>query len=77
MELKLGHFWKWIKYIFESSEVWCWRSIEEISWTDHVESKAESRRQRYSPHTVTRKKADWSGCILRRNCIKGKIDGTG
>jgi hypothetical protein len=47
--------------------------MEEISWTDRVTNEEEI-------HTVNRRKANWIGHILRRNClvkhfIEGKIGG--
>ena len=38
MVLKLGHFGKKIKYL-ESFEIWCWRRMERIIWTDHVKNE--------------------------------------
>jgi len=38
------------KYL-ESFEIWCWRRMEKISWTDHVRRKKyclESRSRRIS-----------------------------
>jgi hypothetical protein len=57
--------------------------MEKISWTDHVRSEEALHRvieERNIIHTVKRRKANWIGHILRRNCllkhiIKGKIEG--
>jgi hypothetical protein len=65
----------------ESSEMWCWRKMEKISWTDHVRNEEVLHRvkeQRNILHTVE-KKANWNGHILRGNCllehdIDGKIE---
>jgi hypothetical protein len=59
----------------ESFEMWCWRSMK-ISWTDHVTVK----EQRNLLHEISKRKANWIGHILRRNClpqriIEGKIKG--
>jgi len=40
--LRLGHFRKQ-KYL-ESFEVWCWRRMKEISWTDHVKNEEVLQR---------------------------------
>jgi hypothetical protein len=58
--------------------------MEEISWTDRVNNEAVLHRaneERNIRHTIRRRKANWIGHILRRNCllkhiIEGKIRGT-
>jgi len=70
------------KYV-ESFEMWCWRRMEKISWTDHVRSEEVLLRineQRNILHEIRKQKANWIGHILCRNCllkqvIKGKING--
>ena len=70
------------KYL-ESFEMWCWRRMEEISWTDHVRNEEVLLRvneQRNILHEIRKRKANWIGYILRRNCllklvIEGKIQG--
>ena len=67
----------------ESFEMWCWRRMENISWTDHVRNEEVLLRvkgQRNILHEISKLKADWIGHILRRNCllqgvIEGKIKG--
>ena len=64
----------------ESFEVWCWRRME-ISWTDHVRNEELLLRvneQRNILHEIRKRKANWIGLILLRNClleqvIEGKI----
>jgi hypothetical protein len=63
--------------------MWCWRRMEKISWTDRVRNGEVLNRvneERNIIHTVKRKKANWIGHVLRRNCllkqvIEGKIEG--
>jgi len=70
------------KYL-ESFEMWCWRRMEKISWTDHVRNEEVLLRvqeQRNILHEIRKRKANWIGHILRRNCllqrvIEGKIKG--
>ena len=105
------------KYL-ESFEMWCWRRMEKISWTDHVrnedvflryveikyhllhlvgilfphindDARSESlqiqvflrvNEHRNILHEIRKRKANWIGHILRRNCIlkqviEGKIKG--
>jgi len=70
------------KYL-ESFEMWCWRRMEKISWTDHVRNQEVLLRvneQRNILHEIRKWKANWIGHILRRNCLlkqfmEGKIKG--
>ena len=66
----------------ESFEMWCWRRMENISWTEHVRNELLLRvnEQRNILHEISKRKANWIGHILRRNCllkqvIEGKIKG--
>jgi hypothetical protein len=57
--------------------------MEKISWTDRVNNEALLHRikeERNILHTIKRRKANWIGHILRRNCLlkhttEGKIRG--
>jgi hypothetical protein len=63
------------KYM-ESFEMWCWRRMEKISWTDRVNNEAILHRvkeERNILHTIRRRKANWIGHILRRNCLLSHI----
>jgi hypothetical protein len=65
----------------ESFEMWCWRSMEKISWTDRVRNEEVLHRvkeQRNILHTVKSRKGNWIGHGSCRNCLlkhvtKGKI----
>jgi hypothetical protein len=67
----------------ETFEMWCWRRMEKISWTDHVRNEEvllRVKEQRNILHEIYKRKANWIGHILRRNCvlqrvIEGKIQG--
>ena len=73
----------------ESLEMWCWRRMEKISWTDHVRNEEvllRAKEQRNILHEISKRKANWIGHILYRNCllervieekIKGGIEVTG
>jgi hypothetical protein len=59
--------------------MWCWRRMEKISWADHVRNE-EVKEQRNILREISKRKANWIGHILRRNCllqrvIKGKLKG--
>ena len=64
-------------------EMWCWRRMVKISWTDHVRNEEVLLRikdQRNILHEISKRKANWIGHILRRYCllqrvIEGKIKG--
>jgi hypothetical protein len=57
--------------------------MEKIGWTDHVrneEAKLRVKEQRNILYEISKRKANWIGHILRRNCllqrvIEGKIKG--
>ena len=57
--------------------------MEKISWTDHVRNEEVLlgvNEQRNILHEIRKRKANWIGHILRRNCllkqvIEGKIKG--
>jgi hypothetical protein len=67
----------------ESFEMWFWRRMEKIRWTDQVRNKEvllRGKEQRNIVHEIRKWKANWFGHILRRNCllqkiIEGKIKG--
>ena len=64
-----------------SFEMWCWRKVEKISWTDHVRNEEvllSVKEQRDIQHEISKRKANWISHILRSNClleqvIEGKI----
>ncbi|PNF30548.1 hypothetical protein B7P43_G09945 [Cryptotermes secundus] len=65
----------------ESFEMWCWRRMEKISWTDYVRNEEVLFRvseQRNTLHEIRKRKANWIGHILRGNCLlKEVIEGRG
>jgi hypothetical protein len=68
----------------ESFEMWCWRKMQKIVWTDHVRNEVlhMAKETKNILHTINRRKANWIGHIFRRNCllkhiIEGKIGGMG
>jgi len=66
-----------------SFETWCSRRMEKISWTNHVRNEEvllRVKEQSNILHEIRKRKANWIGHILRRNCllqgvIEGKIQG--
>jgi len=63
----------------ESFEMWCWRRMEKISWTDHVRNEEvllRVKEQRNILHEIRKRNANWIRQILRRNCLlQGVIEG--
>jgi hypothetical protein len=57
--------------------------MEKISWTDHVRNEEvllRVKEQRNIRHEIRKRKANWIGHILRRDCLlqrvtEGKIQG--
>jgi hypothetical protein len=60
----------------ESFEMWCWRRMKKISWADHVKNEEvllRAKEQRNIPHEIRKRKANWIGHILRRNCLLQRV----
>jgi hypothetical protein len=65
----------------KSSEMWCWRRMGNISWTDRVRNEEVLHRikeERNILLTIKSRKATWIGHMLRKNCllqhmIEGKV----
>jgi hypothetical protein len=60
----------------ESFEMWCWRRMEKISWTDLVRNEEVLLRvneQRNILHGISKRKANWIGHILRRNSLLQRV----
>jgi hypothetical protein len=50
--------------------------MEMISWTNYVRNEEVFLRvneQRIILHEISKRKADWIGHILRRNCLLGQV----
>jgi len=67
----------------KSFEMWRWRRMKKISWTDYVRNEdvlLRVKEQRNILHEICKRKANWIGHILRRNSLlqrvtEGKIQG--
>jgi hypothetical protein len=63
----------------ENFEMWCWRRMEKIIWTDHVRNEEvllRVKEQRKILHEMGKRKGNWIGHILCRNCLlQGVIEG--
>jgi hypothetical protein len=56
----------------ETFEMWCWRRVEKISWTDRVRNEKVLHRvkeERNILHTIKRRNANWIGNIWRGNAF--------
>ena len=52
----------------ESFEIWCWRRMEKISWTDHVRNEEvllRVKEQRNVLRAISKRNANWICHILR------------
>ena len=50
--------------------------MEKISWTDHVRSEEvllKVKEQKNILHEIRKRKANWIGHILRRNCLLKQV----
>jgi len=59
----------------ESFEM-CWRRMEKISWTDHLRNEEVLfivKEQRNILHEISKRKANWIGHILHRNCLLQQV----
>jgi len=92
--ITVGYFFSWLIYQYRTGkrselpknfELWCWRRMVEITCSSHARKENVLHRvkeERNIIRTIRRKKANWFGYILRRNCllkhvIEGKIVGRG
>jgi hypothetical protein len=60
----------------ESFEMWYWRRMEKIIWTDHVGNEdvlLKVKEQRNILHEIRKWKANCIGHILRRNCLLQRV----
>ena len=55
----------------ESFELWYWRRMEKIKWSEKVDNKVLECKgeKRTLLNNIQRRKANWIGHILRINCI--------
>jgi hypothetical protein len=63
------------KYL-ENFEMRCWRRMEKISWTDRVRNEEVLHRvkeERNIVNRIKRRKTNWIGHILRRNCLSNML----
>jgi hypothetical protein len=82
--LKLGTLWKVDQKYLASFEMWCMRRTGKIRWTYHVRNEEVLQRVKrgdeYPTNHKKRRKTNWIGQVLRRNCllkhdVEGKIEG--
>lgn len=67
----------------ENLEMWLWRRMENIKWSDTVRNEEVRRRvreERSTWNSVKKRKTSWIGCTLRRHCtirnfMDGKLEG--
>jgi len=60
----------------ESFEMWCWRRTKKIIRTDHERNEEvllRLKEQRNTLNEIRKRKANWIGHILRRNCLLHRV----
>ena len=74
--------WKLDQKYLAGYEMCCWRRTEKICWTDRMRNEVLHgvKEERNFLRIIKRRKADWIGYILSRNCFlkhftEGKIEG--
>jgi hypothetical protein len=56
--------------------MWCWGRMEKFIWTDRVsieEVLLRVKEQRNILHDISKRKANWIGHIMRRNCLLQQV----
>jgi len=72
MVMKLGQFRNADPKCLESFEMWCWRRMDKISWTDRMRNEKGLHRVRMDRniiHRIKRRKGKWIDHIFRRKCL--------
>ena len=56
-------------------EMWCWRRLEDISWTDHVRNAEVLQRVEWGINIVQimKRKANCTAKIWHANCLLNRI----
>jgi len=67
--------WEIDRKYLKSSEMWWWRRMEKISWTDNVKNETITQSQGGKGHPAikNRRKANWIDHILLKNCLKNAL----
>ena len=76
MMVKLGRLGAVDQKHLESFEMWYWRRMEKISWTERMRNEEVLLRvmeQRIILHEISKRKATRIGHILRRNCLLQRV----
>jgi len=76
--VETGTVWEVVRKCLESFEMWHWRWMEKISWTDLVtngEVLHRVKEDRNILQTTNRRKANWIGHMLLRNCLLKHVAG--
>ena len=64
--------WKIGTEVFGELEMWCWRRMEKIKWSERVTNEQAIERiaeKRAHKNNFLRRRVNWIGHILRRNCL--------
>jgi hypothetical protein len=56
--------------------MWCWRRMEKIGWINDVRKEdvlVRVKEKRNILHKIRKRKANWIGHILHRNCLLQRV----
>ena len=75
-----GHYDGMSKKQLEALEMWVWRRMERVKWTDKIKNAVVGER-RITLELIRKRKRNWLGRWLRRNCLlkdalQGMVNGT-
>ena len=82
-DVRLGHCYKDEINRLEALEVWLWRGLEKISWSDKIRNDevfARVMEERCLIRTIRQRQKNWIGHVLRgevllRDVLEGKVKG--
>jgi hypothetical protein len=60
----------------ESFEMWCWRRMEKISWSDYVRNEEvllRVKKKRNIQHKICKSKANWIGHICVETAFYNRL----
>ena len=60
------------EFQWKSFEMWCWRRMDKIMW-EMKKYYLKPNEQRNILHEIRKRKANWIGHILRRNCLLKQV----
>ena len=71
MAQRPGHLRKLKRKYLQSSEIWCWRRIDKIKWSEKVTNEVLEHigEEKRLLNNIQHRKGNWFGHILGSNCL--------